>query len=214
MKDTDKIGILFDLDGVLVDSEGEYTDFWGETGRKYNVGGESFASDIKGTTLGEILQAFPEGEREGIVESLHKFESNMKYPMIAGASEFLSKLEERNIPFAIVTSSDDTKMGYLFKKHPELKESASALVTGSMVTHSKPNPEGYLKGAQLIGVPIDKCFVFEDSFQGLQAGMASGATVVGLATTNPREEIKDKAHKVIDDFTGFSIEELRAIAKS
>ena len=65
-----KKGVLFDLDGVLVDSEGEYTKFWGATGRRFNVGGESFAADIKGTTLGEILSGFPEDARDGIVAEL------------------------------------------------------------------------------------------------------------------------------------------------
>lgn len=210
---TNKIGILFDLDGVLVDSEGEYTRFWGNIGRKFNVGGPGFAADIKGTTLNEILQNFPVGERDGIVEELHDFESKMSYPMIPGASSFLSMLREAGIPFAIVTSSDNTKMDYLFKAHPELKECVAALVTGSMITHSKPDPEGYLKGAEMIGVPIENCFVFEDSLQGLQAGMASGATVVGLATTNPREIIKDRAHKVISDFTGFTLDDIKTIKR-
>ncbi len=75
-----KIGVLFDLDGVLVDSEGEYSNFWGPMGRRFNVGGETFAADIKGTTLGEILLPFPEEAREGIVEELHSYEQNMKYP--------------------------------------------------------------------------------------------------------------------------------------
>ena len=71
---------------------------------------------------------------------------------------------------------------------------------------SKPDPEGYLKGAELIGIPIEDCFVFEDSLQGLQAGMSSGATVIGLATTNPRERLKGKAHRIIDDFAGFTVD--------
>ena len=71
----------------------------------------------------------------------------------------------------------------------------SGLVTGSMVKRSKPDPEGYLTGAQLIGVPIEDCYVFEDSLQGLQAGMSSGATVIGLATTNSRSRLKGKPTK-------------------
>lgn len=201
-----KKGVLFDLDGVLVDSEGEYTKFWGATGRRFNVGGESFAADIKGTTLGEILSGFPEDTHDGIVAELHAFEQSMSYPMIDGVAEFIAQLQRAGIPMAIVTSSDNVKMGYLFKARPELKEAITALVTGSMVEKSKPDPEGYLKGAELIGIPIEDCFVFEDSLQGLQAGMSSGATVVGLATTNPRERLKGKAHRIIDDFAGFTVD--------
>lgn len=208
-----KTGVLFDLDGVLVDSEGEYTKFWGGMGRRYNVGGETFASDIKGTTLTEILKAFPESEREGIVSELHEFEKNMTYPWIAGAETFVKSLADAGIPFAIVTSSDEVKMSYLFKAHPDLKEMATALVTAGLVTKSKPDPEGYLKGAYMIGVPIEDCFVFEDSMQGLEAGRRSGATVIGLATTNSRERINGKAHEIIDDLAGFTIDDMLSVRK-
>ena len=208
-----KTGVLFDLDGVLVDSEGEYSKFWGGMGRRYNVGGETFASDIKGTTLTEILKVFPESEREGIVSELHEFEKNMAYPWIAGAETFVKLLADVGIPFAIVTSSDEVKMSYLFKAHPDLKEVATALVTAGLVTKSKPDPEGYLKGASMIGVPIEDCFVFEDSMQGLEAGRRSGATVIGLATTNSRERINGKAHEIIDDLAGFTIDDMLSVRK-
>lgn len=209
----DKVGVLFDLDGVLVDSEGEYSKFWGATARHFNVGGESFAADIKGTTLDEILMAFREEDRDSIVNDLHEFESRMEYPMIQGASQFIRQLIDSNIPFAIVTSSDDVKMSFLFRAHPELKDSLAALVTGSMVKHSKPHPEGYFKGASMIGIEIGDCYVFEDSIQGLQAGMSSGATVIALATTNSRERIKDKAHKIIDNFEGFGIDDMLRVKR-
>lgn len=209
-----KTGVLFDLDGVLVDSEGEYSDFWGPMGRRFNVPSPTFAADIKGTTLGEILLSFPEESREGIVNELHEYEKSMKYPWLPGAKEFIEKLEAAGIPFAIVTSSDDVKMGYLFAAHPELRGKLAALVTGSMVKHSKPNPEGYLTGAHLIGVPVGDCYVFEDSLQGLEAGKRSGATVIGLATTNSREKLKGKAHKIIDDFAGFDVEKMCEVSRT
>lgn len=208
-----KIGVLFDLDGVLVDSEGEYSNFWGPMGRRFNVGSETFAADIKGTTLGEILMSFPVEERDGIVEELHEYEKAMKYPWIEGVTAFLSQLQASEIPFAVVTSSDNVKMDYLFAAHPGFREKLSALVTGSMVKYSKPNPEGYLMGAQLIGVPIEDCYVFEDSLQGLEAGMRSGATVIGLATTNSREILKGRAHKIIDDFAGFTLDDMCAVSR-
>ena len=99
-------------------------------------------------------------------------------------------------------------MSYLFAAHPELKEKLTALVTGSMVSRSKPDPEGYLTGAEMIGVPIENCYVFEDSLQGLEAGNRSGATVIGLATTNSREKLQGRAHKIIDSFAGFTIDEM------
>ena len=78
--------MLFDLDGVLVDSEGEYTKFWGAMGRRYNVGA-NFAYDIKGTTLAEILKGFPEDERDGIVRELHEFEKKHDLSLDSGGGK-------------------------------------------------------------------------------------------------------------------------------
>jgi beta-phosphoglucomutase-like phosphatase (HAD superfamily) len=64
---------------------------------------------------------------------------------------------------------------------------------------------------RLLGVLPQNTYVFEDSFHGLQAGMASEATVIGLATTNPREAIAGKAHYVIDDFTGITFEQMISV---
>ena len=191
--------MLFDLDGVLVDSEGEYSKFWGAMGDRYGLVA-TFASDIKGTTIGEILLNFPEADRDGILAALHEFEANMEYPVYPGVIEFLDRLKKAGIPSAIVTSSDNVKMELLFGRRPELREMVDVVITGSMVSHSKPDPEGYLKGAELIGVPIEECCVFEDSMQGLQAGRSSGATVVGIATTNPREKVAPLADITVDRF--------------
>lgn len=163
-----KKGMLFDLDGVLVDSEGEYSKFWGAMGDRYGLV-STFASDIKGTTIGEILQNFPESDRDGILAALHEFEANMEYPVYPGVMEFLGRLKKAGIPSAIVTSSDNVKMDLLFGRRPELREMVNVVITGSMVSRSKPDPEGYLKGAELIGAPVEECCVFEDSLQGLQA---------------------------------------------
>ena len=194
-----KKGMLFDLDGVLVDSEGEYSKFWGAMGDRYGLV-STFASDIKGTTIGEILQNFPESDRDGILAAINEFEANMEYPVYPGVMEFLGRLKKAGIPSAIVTSSDNVKMDLLFGRRPELREMVNVVITGSMVSRSKPDPEGYLKGAELIGAPVEECCVFEDSLQGLQAGRSSGATVVGISTTNSREKVAPLADITVDRF--------------
>lgn len=206
----DKIGVLFDLDGVLIDSENLYTEFWSEIDNKYPTGVENFAIVIKGSTLTKILNTyFPNPNiQEQIKDLVHQFEYQIKYPIYNGVVEFLDELKSHNIPTAIVTSSDNEKMNSLFNQHPKFKEYFTAIITGSDVTHSKPHPEGYLSAAKAIGREPSNCFVFEDSLQGLEAGMASGATVIGLTTSNPIEILKDKAHKLINSFVGFNIEQM------
>lgn len=197
-------GALFDLDGVLIDTEGQYSIFWAETGRKYGVGGPTFADDIKGTNLALILALFPEEVREEVRDAIHHYEHVMDYPLYPGAIDLLESLHAAGIPIAIFTSSDDMKMQLLFKRHPEVSAHVDAIITGDMVTRSKPDPEGYLKAAAAIGRDIKRCYVFEDSMQGLEAGRRSGARVIGISTTNPADRIAPLCDAVLPTVTGLT----------
>ena len=86
-----------------------------------------------------------------------------------------------------------------------------AIITADKVTHSKPHPECFLLGAETLGIPIENCVVFEDSFHGIEAGTRAGMKVIGLATTNPASAIEDKASMVIPDFVGFTYEKMKAV---
>ncbi len=210
-----KVGVLFDLDGVLIDSEGLYTQFWEEIERIYPTHIENFALIIKGNALFKILNTYyDKSVHEDIINRVHNFENNIVYPIYDGVIDFLEKLKKASIPTAIVTSSDNVKMESLYKQYPFFKGYFDAIITGSDVTKSKPDPQGYLMAAERINInPLD-CYVFEDSIQGLEAGITSGATVIGLTTSNPSEKLKNKAHKLIDNFVDFSIEEMLSTVKS
>lgn len=204
--------VLFDLDGVIVDSEGTYTEFWSSIDKLYPTGIPDFAIAIKGTNLSKILSNYHNQEvRDDIVRRLHAFEAEMDYPLIPGAAEFLEALAAKSIKSALVTSSDNAKMDCLFRKLPWLRDAFGAIVTGSMVTRSKPDPEGYILGASMLGIDPSECYVFEDSLQGLRAGRASGAKVIALATTNPHEAVAPLADMVIDTFVGFGIDDMLSI---
>lgn len=210
----EKVGVLFDLDGVLIDSEGLYTEFWRDVEKVYPTHVEDFVYKIKGNALFKILDTyFEKNVHQNIVEMVHEFERNIKYPIYDGVISFLAELKQRGIPAAIVTSSDDVKMENLYKQYPDFRGNFAAVITGSDVTQSKPHPEGYLLAAKAIGVAPENCYVFEDSLQGLDAGMASGATVVGLTTSNPVEMIKNKAHEIINDFVGYSVDKMLSIKR-
>lgn len=201
---------LFDLDGVIIDSEGTYTKFWGNIGREYGCPSPTFAYDIKGTTLTDILDThFPDPEvKKEVIRKIHEFEQTMEYPIFDGVIDFLTELRKKGIATAVVTSSDDTKMSYLWRQHPELRKLFDEIVTGSMVSRSKPDPEGYLLAAKLLGTAPEDACVFEDSYQGLEAGRRSGARVVALATTNPADTLIDKADMVISSFREFPLNRL------
>lgn len=191
-------GALFDLDGVIIDSEGRYTKFWEDIEHIYPTGIPDYAVAIKGTTLPVILNNYNTQEvRDDITRRLMDFQSRMAFEPYPGAMEFLEELARRGVPMALVTSSDDRKMARLFDTLPRLRDLMKVVIDGSMVSHSKPHPEGYLRAAKEIGRNPEDCFVFEDSLQGLAAGRASGATVVGIATTYPPQTIKERADIVV-----------------
>lgn len=199
---------LFDFDGVIMDTESQYTRFWDETGRKY-VNKEGFGLMIKGQTLRQIFENHfdgrPEEELREIENSINEFEKNMKYEFIPGAEEFLMKLKEAGIPAAIVTSSNKQKMAQVYKAHPHLLTLVDAILTSEDFSRSKPDPECFLKGMEVLGGSPQTTIVFEDSIHGLTAGRAAGAYVVGLATTNKSETIAPLCDIIINDFTGFEL---------
>ncbi len=222
MNSTKKIAALFDLDGVVLDTETQYTVFWDEQGLKY-LGEKDFGRRIKGQTLTQIFGGHFTGVKNGIdltaaqpqiVADLAGFEASMTYHYIPGAQEFIADLRRHGVKLAIVTSSNDVKMANVFRAHPELKQDFDRILTADMFARSKPAPDCFLLGMELFGIPAADTYVFEDSFHGLQAGMASGATVIGLATTNSREAIAGKAHRIIDDFTEMSLADLVSAPQS
>lgn len=209
-----EIGVLFDLDGVLLDTESIYTDFWLEIDNKYPTGVPGFAHIIKGSNLTTILDTYyPNKELQKIIIGiLDEFEKDMKYRPFTDAMKFVQELKECGIPMCIVTSSSMLKMENAFTQLPGFKDMFDGLITGDMVTNCKPHPEGYLLGAELIGIKPENCYVFEDSMQGIQAGINAGCKVIALTTTVAKEHIETlKANKIMENFTGFNVEQLLKI---
>lgn len=202
--------VLFDFDGVIADTESQYTCFWNKIGKDY-LGLEDFGLTIKGQTLVQIFSKYFDGmqkEQTEIVPQLNAFEQDMSYDYIPGALEFLQELKKRGIRSAIVTSSNDIKMSNVYAAHPELRYLVDTILTSEHFSKSKPDPECFLKGMEVLGAPPQDTIVFEDSFHGISAGRASGAKVIGLATTNKREVLTSLCDMVIDDFTQISVEDL------
>lgn len=205
--------VLFDLDGVLTDTEGIYTQFWSDIDRRYPTGVDNFAAAIKGNTLSHILETYfaDIATRDEIRALLRRLEADMPYRLFDGAIELIDGLQAAGITTAIVTSSNRAKMDSLFASIPELSRRIDTLVTDEDVTASKPDPQGYLLAAKRLGAAPGEFVVFEDSFAGIEAGRRARAIVVGVATTNPRSAIEPLADITVDtvaDITAADIARL------
>ncbi len=214
MDNTKCIAALFDFDGVVMDTETQYSLFWNKIGKQYFPQIEEFGRIIKGQTLVNIYAKYFAGmekEQQDITARLNQFEKEMAYEYIPGVVDFMKDLRAHGVKMAIVTSSNDLKMANVYKAHPELKELVDRILTAEMFTRSKPAPDCFLLGAEVFGTVPQNCVVFEDSFHGLEAGNAAGMAVVGLCTTNPKEAIADKCKLVMPDFTAFSFEKMKAL---
>lgn len=201
---------LFDLDGVILDTESQYTLFWSRIMKEYR-GDETLAQNIKGSTLESILASYFPGkqdEQEKIKAELDSFEYAMTMNYIPGLTEFVHNLKTHTVKCAIVTSSNKAKMQTVYLQHPELETLFDKVLTAELFSKSKPAPDPYLLGAEVFYTSPQHCFVFEDSFNGLTSGRAAGMHVVGLATTNPADKIKPYADIVIPDFTGMTYEKI------
>ena len=213
MDKTKNLAALFDFDGVVVDTEPQYTVFWDEQGLKY-LSKVDFGRSIKGQTLTQIFDRYFTGMSEvhkQIIKDLNEYEKQMDYRFIPGVVEFMKTLRNNNIRIAIVTSSNDQKMANVYREHPELTTLVDRILTADMFTESKPHPECFLLGAKLFNTEVDNCVVFEDSFHGLEAARRAGMKIVGLCTTNSREAIQDKAHLVISDFSTITINDFNLL---
>lgn len=216
MNPNQSIAALFDFDGVVMDTESQYTLFWDAVGKKYHPEIPDFGHHIKGQTLTSIYEKYFAGQpdvRERLTQEHHRFEERMQFEYIPGVVDFLKELRGNGVKIAVVTSSDNRKMAHVHRAHPELASLVDRILTADLFTHSKPHPECFLLGAEVLGVPIENCVVFEDSFHGLEAGNRAGMKVIGLATTNPAEAIAGKCALVIPDFAGFSFEKMKSVLR-
>ena len=197
---------LFDLDGVILDTEGSYTAFWDDYGSRH-FSEKDFGVKIKGQTLVKILgDYFPEeNERKAITDAINDFERNMSYPFVPGVENYIKSLKSNGIRTAVVTSSNLLKMDNVYRCHPGFREMFDMILTSEDFSESKPSPYCYLKAMRLFGAGPEDCVVFEDSLAGLQAARASGAFVTALTTTNPEEVVRNYADLVIRDFNDSGI---------
>ena len=201
---------LFDLDGVVFDTEPQYSVFWGMICRQYHPEHPGLEHEIKGSTLVQIYDRWFSGplesERPDITRRLDAYEQSMHYDYIAGFEALIADLHAHGVKTAVVTSSNIPKMESVYLYQPDFHTLFDAILTSEDFSRSKPDPDCYLRAARRLGVASDECIVFEDSFNGLRSGRAAQMKVVGLATTNTAEAIAPYSDMQISDYQDVSFQ--------
>lgn len=195
--------LLFDMDGVIFDTEGEYTEFWKRELLHLIPNETDIFAKIKGVTLTEILERyFPTEEmKKLVIELVDSFEKNLEFRYIAGFESYLKQAKAMGYKCAVVTSSSDNKMANVYASLPTFKGQFDTLVTADDVIYSKPNPQCFLLAAERLGVLPTECAVFEDSILGLKAGKAAGMYTIGLTTTNTIDVVEPLSDIAFANFT-------------
>ena len=198
----DPEAFLFDLDGVLLDSESGYQLFWEKIAVEYGLDPATFPFDIKGQNVYDTAEIyFPPNDKGLVVKRFMDYQLAMTYNTYEGLWEMLEAVRSRGLKTAIVTSSNKEKMAVVYSQHPMFEAMIDTLVTAEDTISKKPAPDCWLKAAEVLGVDIKKSVVFEDSVLGLKSGNASGAYVVGLTTTHDAATIRPLCHMMINQIS-------------
>ena len=202
---------LFDLDGVVFDTEPLYTAFWRTVFARHYPNEPQLATSIKGQTLTWIYECYfadkPDLQNK-ITAELNTFERNMQFEYVLGFEDFIAQLHQLNVNTAVVTSSNKEKMQQVYDQHPNFKALFYQVFTAEDFVKSKPDPYCYLLGASYLGVKPTECVAFEDSINGFKSVKAAGMPLVGLATSNPVEVINQYTKVIIPNYLHASFTDL------
>lgn len=215
-----KYGLLLDFDGVVVDSEPLYEKAMRIQFEKYgiNVNSDDWLY-FKGKDMKAVFEYINKKyasamdvekvKEEYKIDLFKEFKANMRY--IPVFLDFYYACVNDEFKDMLVTSTGRDVMEWTFANVP-VDNIFSGMVTSFEVENTKPHPEPYLKGAKAIGIPIEKCIVIEDSVNGIRAGKASGAKVIGIATTFSRDVIHE-ADLIIESYEEINPRVLKDLLK-
>lgn len=216
-------GVLFDMDGVLVNNLEVHREAFAEFFRRYGVE----------RTFDELNRVFGKGnddimgelmprevvERVGIRELGYEKEAiyrEIYAPRITpqpGLKTFLAACEEQGLKCAVGSSGYMANVDFVLDRC-DIRRYFEATVAGDQVTRCKPDPEIYLTAAANLGLEPCECIVFEDAEAGIEAAQRAGIKVVALATTFSREFLEGThPDMIIDDFRDVTIADIRALVE-
>ena len=195
--------ILFDLDGVLVDSTGSVDLHWRIWARERGIDEEKVIAIAHGVRAIEVIRIIaPHLDADAELRDLEKEEANDHHKLAAmpGAIELV-----RSIPdnlWCVVTSGSR----YLATERLRMVgvPIPKVMITADDVVNGKPYPEPYLKGAKALGFEPQRCLVIEDAPAGIRAAHAAGMKVIGFASTYKPEQLAE-AETVIRNFAQLSV---------
>jgi sugar-phosphatase len=180
--------ILFDLDGVLVDSTATITRRWSLWAERQGLDPKKVMEVVHGRRTIEVISLVaPHLDAAAETIAIEQSVNDDSDPAIAGALDLLQSLPAGS--WCVVTSGT-RKLAQARMKRAALPLPL-VMVGADDVTKGKPNPEPYLKGAEMLGFPASQCIVIEDALAGVGAAHAGKMDVIAMATTFSVEELKE-----------------------
>jgi len=214
--------VIFDMDGVLVDSNPFHLEKWADFLTRHSV--KFNADDLPNLILGQhndtaLRYFFGDGlrdeDRSRLAEELEAafrlaFKAHAK-PLI-GLETFIKNLKAAAIPMAVASSAMMKNVQFVVDALG-FHEYFSLCVSGDDVAHPKPDAEIYLKAAHALGFKPETCVAFEDSFVGIESAKAAGMKCVGIASTFSFAELQDqtRADLVVHTFEEVTLQKVRKL---
>lgn len=180
------------MDGVIIDSNPWHRIAWSEYTRRHGVEmtgamqlrmygkrNDEIIRDFLGSHLADD-EVFAHGAaKEALYRELMK--PHTETALVSGVREFLAR--HRDLALGVATNAEAPNVDFVLDA-AGLRSYFRCIVNGHQVNHAKPHPEIYLRVADSLGVPPENCLVFEDSYTGVEAGLAAGMRVIGITTTH------------------------------
>jgi beta-phosphoglucomutase family hydrolase len=213
--------LIFDMDGVLVDSNPFHLRKWVKLLNEHGIpfDSEELPKQILGHRNDGLLRHFfgPDltaPERRALTEELEeKFRVAFKphAEPLPGLRELIAQASRAGIAMAVASSAMRKNVEFVVDALG-LRPYFRCLLNGDEVTHAKPDPEIYLKAAEKLGLDPGQCVAFEDSFVGIEAAKNAGMTCVAIGSSFPLEDLKrTRADRVVESFLELDLKSLREL---